>query len=144
MIVTYQYRINPTPDQVSLIDNWFALWLRHWNYAWGQRLNWLHRTRCQIDGCSALSEPIAQIPSRVNYYTQQTALKEKNPENKNIYSEVQQINLQRLDKTSWRWLTPDQTGKRAGRPRFKKKGELRSFGFALLQSPKSCLFFISF
>jgi putative transposase len=104
----------------------------------------LHRTRCQIDGCSTLSEPIAQAPSRVNYYTQQTALKEKNLENKNIYSEVQQINLQRLDKTWWRWLTPDQTGKRAGRPRFTKKGELRSFGFALLQSPKSCLFFISF
>src|SRR4028118_231894 len=76
MIVTYQYQINPTPDLISLRDNWLELWLRHWNYAWGQGLDWLHRTRCQIDGCSTLSEPIAQIPSRVDYYTQQTALKE--------------------------------------------------------------------
>lgn len=77
MIVTYQYRINPTPDLISLMDNWLELWLRHWNYAWGQGLDWLPRTRCQIDRCSTLSEPIAQIPTRVNYYTQQTALKEK-------------------------------------------------------------------
>jgi hypothetical protein len=34
------------------------------------------------------------------------------------YSQVQQINLQRLDKTWRRWLTPDQTRKLTGRPRF--------------------------
>jgi len=77
MIVTYQYRINPTPDQVSLMDHWLELLLRHGNYALGQRLDWLHRTRCQIDHCSKISEPMAQIPPLVNYYTQQTALKEK-------------------------------------------------------------------
>jgi transposase len=56
----------------------------------------------------------------VNYYTQQTALKKKNffHEYEKKYSQVQQINLQRLDKTWRRWLTPDQTGKLAGRPRF--------------------------
>ena len=51
---------------------------------------------------------MAKVPPLVNYYTQQTALKEKSflPEYKNIYSQVPQINLQRLDKT-WRcWLTP--------------------------------------
>ena len=42
---------------------------------------------------------MAQIPTLVNYYTQQTALKEKKiPDYKNIYSQVQQIKLQRLDK----------------------------------------------
>jgi len=76
MIVTYQYPINPTPDLISLIDNWLEFCLRHWNYAFGQGLDWLHRTRCQIDRCSTLSEPIAQIPTLVNYYTQQTALKD--------------------------------------------------------------------
>ncbi len=63
---------------------------------------------------------MAQIHPLVNYYTQQTALKEKDffPDYKNIYSQVQQINLQRLDKT-WRgWLKPNQTGTLAGRPRF--------------------------
>jgi putative transposase len=62
---------------------------------------------------------MAQIPTLVNYYTQQTALKEFFfSDYKNIYSQVQQINLQRIDKTWRRWLTPDQTEKLAGRPRF--------------------------
>jgi putative transposase len=84
---------------------------------------------------------MAQIPTLVNYYTQQTALKEISfPAYKNIYSQVQQINLQRLDKTWRRWLTPDQTGKLPGRPRFKKKGELRSFGFSQVNHPKAACF----
>ena len=112
MIVTYQYRINPTPDQVSLIDNRLEWWLRHWNYTWGQGLDWLHRTRCQIDHSSKISEPMAKVPPLVNYYTQQTELKEKGffPDYKNIYFQVQPINLQRLDKTWRRWLTPKETG----------------------------------
>jgi putative transposase len=62
---------------------------------------------------------MAQIPTLVNYYTQQTALKEFFfSDYKNIYSQVQQINLQRLDKTWRRCPTPDETGKLAGRPRF--------------------------
>ena len=61
---------------------------------------------------------MAQIHPLVNYYTQQIALKDFFPAYKNIYSQVQQINLQRLDKTWRSWLAPDQTGKLAGRPRF--------------------------
>ena len=62
------------------------------------------------------------------------------PDYKNIYSQFQQINLQRLDKTWSPWLTPDQTGKLARRPRFKKKGELRSFGFSRVNHPKAACF----
>jgi len=93
MIVTYQYQINPTPDLISLMDNWLELWLRHWNYALGQGLDWLHRTRCQIDRCSTLSEPIAQIPTLVNYYTQQTALKE------NIFFLITKIFILKFNKS---------------------------------------------
>ncbi len=35
--------------------------------------------------------------------------------------------MQRLKKAWERWLIPDKSGKRGGRPRFKKQGELRSF-----------------
>ena len=78
------------------------------------------------------------------YYTQQAALKETKvlfPDYKEIYSEVQQINLQRLDKAWKRWLVPDKTGKRGGRPKFKKKGELRSFGFSRVNHPKATIKF---
>jgi len=143
MIITYQYRIKPNSDQIATIDNWLELLRRHWNYALGQRLDWLHRTRCQIDRCSIISEPVGELPALVNYFSQQSALKETKklfPDYKDIYSEVQQINLQRLDKSWWRWLTPDKTGKRAGRPRFKKKGELRSFCFSRVNHPKAACF----
>jgi putative transposase len=116
---------------------------RHGNYALGQRLDWLNLTRCQIDRCSIVSEPIGKIPAQVDYYTQQAALKETKqlfPEYKKIYSEVQQLNLQRLDKAWKRWLIPDKTGNRGGRPRFKKKGELRSISFSRVNNPKAVCF----
>ncbi|MFB2979052.1 hypothetical protein [Microseira sp. BLCC-F43] len=42
----------------------------------GQRLDWLRRTRCQIDRCSLISEPIGEIPDKVDYYSQAADLKE--------------------------------------------------------------------
>ncbi len=63
------------------------------------------------------------------------------PEYKESYSEVQQINLQRLQKACVRWLIPDKSGKRGGRPRFKKIGALRLFGFSRVNHPKAALKF---
>ncbi|NEN93460.1 MAG: IS200/IS605 family element transposase accessory protein TnpB [Okeania sp. SIO3H1] len=144
MIVSHCYKIKPNQEQIAKIDNWLELLRRHWNYALGQRLDWLNRTRCQIDRCSIISCPIAEIPCRPDYYFQQSALKETKqlfPEYKEIYSEVQQINLQRLDKAWKRWLVPDKTGKRVGRPRFKKSGKLRSLSFSRVNHPKAAVKF---
>ncbi len=98
----------------------------------GQRLDWLNRTRCPIDRCSIVSCPIGEIPLRPDYYFQSAELKQTKklfPEYKEIYFEVQQNNLKRLDKAWQRWLFPDKTGKRFGRPRFKRSGKLRSRAF---------------
>ncbi|NET78152.1 transposase [Okeania sp. SIO1F9] len=144
MIITYCYKIKPTSEQSAKIDYWLELLRRHWNYANGQRLDWLNRTRCQLDRCSIVSCPIGEIPGKPDYYFQQSALKQTKilfPEYKDIYSEVQQINLQRLDKAWKRWLVPDQTGKRFGRPRFKKSGKLRSFCFSRVNHPKAAVKF---
>jgi putative transposase len=143
MIITFQYRIKPTLEQVAIMETWSELLRRHWNFALGQRLDWLNRTRCQVDRCSIVSEPIGDIPGRVDYYSQQSALKETKklfPEYASIYSEVQQMNLQRLDKAWKRWLIPDKTGKRGGRPKFKKRGEKPSFSFSRVNHPKASCF----
>ncbi|WP_293153441.1 hypothetical protein [Okeania sp. SIO2C9] len=69
-----------------------------------QRLDWLNRTRCQVDRCSLISCPIGEISRLPDYYFQQSALlqtKQLFSDYKEIYSEVQQINLQRLDK-AWK------------------------------------------
>jgi transposase len=76
MLITFQYRIKPTPEQVAIMETWSELLRRHWNFALGQRLDWLNSTRCRIDGCSIVSEPIGDLPEQVDYYSQQSALKE--------------------------------------------------------------------
>jgi len=85
-------------------------------------------------------EPIGDIPLKVDYYTQQADLTETKvlfPEYKNIWAEAQQVNLQRLKKAWERWMVPDKKGKRGGRPRFKKSGELRSFVYPRINCPKA-------
>ncbi len=140
MLITYQYRLNPTPEQASTLGIWGELLRRHYNYALGQRLDWLHRTRCQIDRCSIVSEPIGSVPDQVDYYSQASELrqtKELFPEYKNIYADCQQQNLMRLDKAWKRWLIPDKTGKRGGRLRFKKRGDMCSFTFPRVNCSKA-------
>lgn len=144
MILTYCYRIQPTREQAEKINYWLELLRRHWNYALGQRYDYLRRTRSQVDRCSLISESMGEIPKPVNYYTQQSALKETKTlltDYKEIYSEVQQINLQRLDKAWKRWRVPDKKGKRGGRPKFKKTGQLRSFEFSRVNHPKATIKF---
>ena len=140
MILTYCYRIKPSTEQEATMLYTLELLRRHWNYCLGQRLDWLRRTRCQIDRCNILSEPIGEIPSKVDYYTQQSDLKQTKvlfPDYKNIWSESQQVNLQRLKKAWERWLFPDKSGKRGGRPKFKKTGELRSFVYPRINCSKA-------
>lgn len=122
------------------MEVWGELLRRHYNYALAQRLDWLRRTRCQIDRCSIVSEPIGDIPDKVDYYTQASELrqtKELFPEYKNIYADCQQQNLMRLDKAWKRWLIPDNKGKRGGRPRFKKRGDICSFTFPRVNCQKA-------
>lgn len=140
MLLTYQYKLNPTPQQVVTMEAWGELLRRHYNYALSERLDWLNRTRSQIDRCSLVCEPIGEIPQKVDYYTQASDLKQTKElfvEYKNIYADCQQQNLMRLDKAWKRWLVPDKNGKRGGRPRFKKRGDICSFTFPRVNSPKA-------
>jgi len=76
MILTYCYRIKPSAEQETTMLYTLELLRRHWNYCLGQRWDWLRRTRCQVDRCSIISESIGEIPSKVDYYTQQSDLKQ--------------------------------------------------------------------
>jgi putative transposase len=140
MLLTYQYRLQPTNLQAATLSHWGELLRRHWNYALGQRLDYLRRTRSSIDRCSLISEPIGEIPNKVDYYSQAANLKETKslfPEYKNIYADCQQQNLMRLEKSWKRWLIPDAKGKRGGKPRFKKQGDICSITFPRVNSAKA-------
>jgi len=141
MKLTHIYRIKPPTEQAAIIETWLEMLRRHFNYALGQRFDWLRRTRCQIDRCSLVSEPIGDIPERFPSYNIQAGelklSKELFPVYKEIHAEVQQQNLKRLERAWERWIKPDQSGKRAGRPRFKRKGEMRSFTFPRINCVKA-------
>jgi len=141
MRLTHIYRVKPSTEQVAIMDDWLELLRWHFNYALGQRFDWLRRTRCQIDRCSLVSEAIGDIPDKFPGYNFQAGelkqTKQLFPAYKEIHSEVQQQNLKRLDKAWERWIKPDKSGKKAGRPRFKKKGEMRSFTFPRINCPKA-------
>ncbi|MEH2359186.1 MAG: transposase [Nostoc sp.] len=140
MLLTYQFKLNPTPEQVVILETWGELLRRHWNYALGERLDWLRRTRSLLDRCSLVSEPIGEIPDKPDYYTQASDLKRTKElfhDYKNIYADCQQQNLMRLDKAWKRWLIPDKKGKRGGKPRFKKRGDISSFTFPRVNSLKA-------
>lgn len=68
--------LNPTTKQTATMEVWGELLRRHWNYALGQRLDWLRRTRCPTDRCSLVSEPIGEIDEKVDYYSQAAQLKQ--------------------------------------------------------------------
>ena len=140
MLLTYQYRLQPTHLQAATLSHWGELLRRHWNYALGERLDYLRRTRSSLDRCSLISEPIGEIPVKVDYYSQSANLKETKslfPEYKNIYADCQQQNLMRLEKSWKRWLIPDAKGKRGGKPRFKKQGDICSITFPRVNSAKA-------
>ena len=94
MKLTHVYRIKPSTEQVAIMDTWLEMLRRHFNYALGQRFDWLRRTRCQIDRCSWVGEPIGDIPDKFPSYNFQAG-KLKNtkrlfPAYKEIHAEVQQ------------------------------------------------------
>ena len=102
-MLTHVYRIKPRLTQIAIMDLHLELLRRHWNYSLGARLDWLRRTRCQIDRCSLISEPIGEVPPGrfPNYKAQAGNLKQTKelfPDYKKIYTDIQQQNLKRLDR----------------------------------------------
>jgi len=53
MLLTVQYRLQSTLIQVATLSHWGELARRHWNYALGQRSDWLRRTRLEHSASSS-------------------------------------------------------------------------------------------
>lgn len=136
MKVTYQYRLRPTKEQVALMEATLELLRRQYNYRLAERLSWWESNRCDINSCSLVSCSIAPLKDRPTYVSQANDLpnsKELFPEYKQVYSQVWQECLKRVDKAFDRYIKPDATGKRLGKPRFKGKGRYRSFTYPAIK-----------
>jgi putative transposase len=102
-----------------------------------ERFDWWDNNRCSVDRCSIVSCGIAPLADKPNKYLQQADIlntKELFPEYKNIYSQVLQDCIHRVDKTFDRFIKGDSNGKKSGKPRFKSRTRYNSFTYTQFQN----------
>ena len=126
--MNYSYRVYPSLAQEARMVAWLEACRGVYNYAVGERKDWIKSRRCAIDRCSLRSEYI--IPSDMpypNYYAQKralTAAKRDFPQLKDVQSQVLQAVMGRVEGA---FAARKERGH--GFPRFKKFGQYRSFLF---------------
>ncbi|MEM8604575.1 MAG: helix-turn-helix domain-containing protein, partial [Cyanobacteria bacterium P01_H01_bin.121] len=101
LVLTYRYRIYPNLEQELQMVNWLETCRRVYNYAVGQRKDWINSRKCAVNACSIQREYI--IPADApypNYYDQKKALTEAKRSNPNltaVHSQVLQDIIKRVD-----------------------------------------------
>jgi putative transposase len=126
--LNYQYRVYPNLEQEIRMVSWLEMCRGVYNYALGERRDWIKSRKCDVNSCSLVSEYIirAEVPYP-NYYKQQnalTAVKDTLPHLKDVQSQVIQEPLRRVDAAF-----VAMKARKHGFPRFKKYGQYRSFLF---------------
>lgn len=132
MKITYQYKLKPNKNQAIEMETWLDLLKRQYNYRLRERFDWWDNNRCYVDRCSSVSCGIAPLADKPSKYSQQADIlntKELLPEYKDIYSQVLQDCIHRVDKTFDRFVKGDSNGKKSGRPRFKSKTRYNCFTY---------------
>ncbi|WP_017314162.1 RNA-guided endonuclease InsQ/TnpB family protein [Mastigocladopsis repens] len=129
--LTYEFRLQPTKQQIETFQDWLEINRKVYNYALAERKDWYKSRSCQVNACSLRSEYIISADTpRPTFATQcksLTAAKEQYPDLKRVQSQVLQQTLKRLENAfTFMWE------RNFGFPRFKKVGQLRSFVFPQL------------
>lgn len=114
------------------IDNTLDMLRYQYNYQLAQRFDWYEQNRCSIDRCSLVICHIPELKDKPNRFSQQatlTQLKKDRPWYKDIHSQVLQEVPKKVEIAFDRWLKSDANGKRSGKPRFKGKGQYKTFTY---------------
>jgi putative transposase len=130
--ISYQYRLKPTALQAEAIDKTLDMLRCQYNYQLAQRFDWYEQNRCSVDRCSLVVCHIPELKDKPNRFSQQatlTQLKKDRPWYKSIHSQVLQEVPKKVELAFDRWLKGDNTGKRSGKPRFKGKGQYKTFTY---------------
>ncbi len=132
MRTSYQYRLKPTALQAEIIDKTLDMLRCQYNYQLAQRFDWYEQNRCSIDRCSLIVCHLPELKDKPSRFSQQatlTQLKKDRPWYKNIHSQVLQEVPKKVEIAFDRWLKGDTNGKRSGKPRFKGKGQYKTFTY---------------
>jgi putative transposase len=131
MRISYQYKIKPTKEQSEKIDNTLEMLRCQYNYLLAQKFNWYEMNRSPVDRCPLICY-LPELKDQPNYYSQKaslTQLKINRPWYTEIHSQVLQEVPRKVEITFDRWLKGDINGKKSGRPRFKGKGQYKTFTY---------------
>jgi putative transposase len=132
MKTSYQYKIKPDKRQTEKIDKTLEMLRYQYNYLLAQRFDWYEQNRCPIDRCPLICY-LPELKEQPNYYSQKASLvqlKIDRPWYKEIHSQVLQEVPKKVELAFDRWLKGDVNGKKFGRPRFKGKGQYKTFTYA--------------
>ncbi|MDJ0537111.1 MAG: transposase [Xenococcaceae cyanobacterium MO_207.B15] len=140
MLITYEYKLEPTPDQIAYIENTLDVCRSVWNFALAYRKDWVRSRSSAINACSIKHEYIMSVDEPFPDYHKQakylTEAKKTNDFLKSANAQVLQQTLRVLDR-AW----DDMKARGFGIPRFKNKYRMRSFVFPQLnKNPVSTSF----
>ncbi|NEO21837.1 MULTISPECIES: transposase [unclassified Moorena] len=131
LTMTYEYKLEPTAEQIKSIEQTLDICRSVWNFALRQRKDWCASRKSPINACSIQCEYIISADEPFpNYHKQAkqlTQAKKLYPHLKTVHSQVLQQTLRTLDR-AWE----DMKARGFGWPRFKKKYRMRSFVFPQL------------
>ena len=135
--ITYQYKLEPTTEQLLVMNQWLETARKVYNYALAERRDWIKSRKCDVNACSIRGEYViaADTPSPT-YASQCRALTEARkalPNLQAVNAQVLQQVLQTVEKAfigMWELLR--------GFPRFKKPGRMRSFVFPQFKISPVC------
>ena len=131
LTMTYEYKLQPTTEQIAIIEQTLDVCRLVWNFALRQRKDWCASRKALVNACSIIAEYIIPADEPFpNYHKQAKQLtnaKKIYPELKLVHSQVLQQTLRTLDR-AWE----DMRARGFGFPRFKNKYRMRSFVFPQL------------
>ncbi len=125
---TYEFKLKPTAEQVSIFESWLVACRKVYNYALAERKAWVNSRKCEINACSIREEYIipaeAKRPNFANQCKAITQARKDFPELGNVHVHVLQETLKRLENA---FVAMWDRG--YGFPRFKSTRRMKSFNF---------------
>jgi putative transposase len=129
--LTYEFKLKPTQSQTTMFEDWLETHRRVYNHALFERKDWYKSRSCQVNACHIRSCYIipadAPRPTFALQCKSLTAARQENEYLQRVNAQSLQQTLRRLEKafvSMWE--------QNHGFPRFKKRGQMRSFSFPQL------------
>ncbi|MBF0551192.1 MAG: transposase [Deltaproteobacteria bacterium] len=112
---SYKYRLYPTKSQISTLENQFSMCRHLYNWCLKDRMDVYESEKKSL----SYEDQANKLP----------ALKKERPWFKNVYSQVLQDVLKRLDKGFKAFFRRAKAGETPGFPKFKKRGQWNSITY---------------